>query len=349
MTPLFIKLQVIPVSFAQKLARVDWIGIIIFIGSATGFIMGISWGGVQYPWSSWHTLVPIIVGIAGFVAFYFYEEYTSAEPIIHMAVFRNRNNLAAYLDTVLHSLIVLTLVYYLPLYFEGVKGFSTTITGVAVFPETFTVAPAAVVVGTVISKIGHFRWAVRSGWLITILGLGIMYLMDVNTSTVQWIFLNLVVGVGTGFLYPALQFSVQSATSDEDMASAVAMYSFFRALGQTLGIAVGGTIFQNQLFAKLSTHPDLAPLALQYSQDASALAQIINTMPDTPTRTALIQSYADALKVVWVVMCGLAVVGFAIGMFIKNYPLDRFLVSPQHPEHQKPKDTEKDTAVGSQG
>ena len=348
MVPLFIKLQILPTSLAQKLGRVDWIGSIIFIGSATGFMIAISWGGVQYSWNSWRTVVPLLLGTAGFVGFYFYEEYLAPEPIVRMIVFKNRNAAAAYFDTVLHSLIVLALVYYLPLYYEGVKGFNTVLTGVAVFPETFTVAPAAVIVGTVITKVGTFRWAVWSGWAITVCGLGLLYLLDVNTTTVQWIFLNLVPGIGTGFLYPALQFSVQSATSDENMASAVAMYSFFRAFGQSFGVAVGGTIFQNQLYAKLMQKPSLAPMASAYSKDASALAQVIRSMPQSATRVELVQAYADALKVVWVVMCGLAVIGLLVGFLIRNLSLDRLLVSPQHPDAKKVStDAEKDVGLQS--
>ena len=345
MTPIFIKLQVLPTSLAQKLARVDWIGSIIFIGSATGLILAISWGGVQYPWSSFHTLVPLILGIAGLVGFYFYEEMVATDPIVHTIVFKNRNAAAAYIDTVLHSMIVLALVYYLPLYYEGIKGFSTTLTGAAVLPETLTVAPAAVIAGTVITKIGVFRWAVWSGWAIATLGLGILYLMDVNTTTVQWVFLNLVAGIGTGLLYPALQFSVQSATSNEHMAEAVAMYSFFRGVGQALGVAIGGTVFQNQLYVKLMKKPNLAATASQYSQDAAALAQIIRTMPEGQDRTDLIQQYADALKIVWVVMCALAGVGLLVGFAIRNLPLDRLLYSPQHPELKK-SETDMEKNVG---
>lgn len=347
MVPLFIKLQVIPASFAYKLARVDWIGMVLFIGSATGFMMAISWGGVQYAWDSWHTLVPLLLGLLGFGVFYVYEEWYAANPIVPMIVFKNRNASAAYISTVLHSLIVLSLVYYLPLYYEGVKGFGTTITGVAVFPETFTVAPAAVVAGIIITKIGTFRWAVWSGWAITVLGLGILYLMDVNTTTLQWIFLNLVPGIGTGLLYPALQFSVQSATSDENMASAVAMYSFFRAMGQALGVAVGGTVFQNQLFSKIRDHAELAPLAGEYSKNAAALAQIIRTMQPGSNRTDLIQAYADALKTVWLVMCGLAGGGLLLGFLIRNLPLDRLLVSPHHPVAGTKEDMEKDGGTES--
>ncbi|EPE26755.1 MFS general substrate transporter [Glarea lozoyensis ATCC 20868] len=345
MVPICINLKVASTSFLAKIKKIDYIGATIFIGSATGFMMGISWGGVQYAWSSWHTIVPIIVGVAGFVAFYFYEDKIAADPVVPTSIFKNRNITAAYIQTVIHSLIVLSLVYYLPLYYEGVKGFNTTITGVAVFPETFTVAPAAVVIGIVIGKVGSFRWAVWSGWLISILGLGILYLMDVHTTTVQWVFLNLVAGIGTGFLYPALQFSIQSACKDEDLASAVSMYSFFRAVGQTLGVAVGGVILQNQLAVKISAYPALAPMAKRYSQDATALAHLLRDMADSQDRRDLVQAYADSLKVVWIVMCGLAGLGFIISLLIKDYPLDRFVPAVQAVEGEKDKVGDEEVPV----
>ena len=162
-----------------------------------------------------------------------------------LKAFGTRNAIAAYIDTVLRAMIVMVLVYILPIYYQAVKGYSTTVTGVAVFPQTFTVAPAAVIIGIVIGKIGRFAWAVWAGWACTCFGLGLMYLLDVDTIVPQWIFLNLVSGLGTGTLFPAHQFSVQAATDDDALSAAVAMYSFFRVLGQAFGVSVGGTIVQN--------------------------------------------------------------------------------------------------------
>jgi hypothetical protein len=56
------------------------------------------------------------------------------------------------------------ILYYLPFYYEGVSGFSPLHAGLAVFPETFTVAPAAIVAGLTISTTGTYVWALRAGW-----------------------------------------------------------------------------------------------------------------------------------------------------------------------------------------
>ncbi|KAL8880903.1 MAG: hypothetical protein Q9198_001787, partial [Flavoplaca austrocitrina] len=288
--PLFLKLAFKPTSFAAKLARVDWFGSFLFISSTTSFLIPITWGGVSYPWTSWHTLVPLCLGIAGLITFITYEEIVATEPLIRLVIFKNRTAAVSYSATVIHGMVLWSLLYYLPLYYEAVKGFSPIISGVALFPETFTVAPASVIVGILITVTGRYRWAIWGGWVLTVLGTGVLYLLDVDTSTVKWIFINLVGGLGMGMLFPSMAFAIQASQTNEDLAFAIAMFSFFRAFGQAIGVAVGGTVFQNQMKSKLLTYPALASKAEEYSKDASSLVQIIKSMQDDAVKQNLQQA-----------------------------------------------------------
>ena len=82
MSALYVRMFISPSSTASKLTRVNWGGMTIFIGAATSFVMAISWGGVQYPWVSAQVLAPLLVGVAGFVGFGFYEHYVAIEPCV---------------------------------------------------------------------------------------------------------------------------------------------------------------------------------------------------------------------------------------------------------------------------
>ncbi len=336
MIPLFIKLRGPQNSFFQKLAKIDWIGSVIFVASTTGFLIPLSWGGVSYPWTSWRTYVPLSVSALGLVLLYVYEERVATYPIIRTSIFKNRNAAAAYIGVVIHGMVVVGSLYYLPLYYEAVQGLSPILSGVALFPETFTVAPGAFIVGTLISRTGRYRWAVWSGWAITTLGLGLLFLLDVHTSTVEWIFLNLVVGIGLGFNYSALGVTLQAATTEEDMSSAVAMFTFFRLMGQALGVVIGGVTFQDQIRTKLLAIPSLAPMADQYANDGSALAQQIKFIHDSDDRNMVIQVYADSLKTVWAVLCGVAGLALLASLMITDQSLDRQFISPQ----QMPSDSD---------
>lgn len=288
-----------------------------------------TWGGVSYPWTSWRTLVPLCLGIAGLITFAAYEEVFAAEPLIRPAIFKNRTSAVSYIATVVHGMILWSLLYYLPLYYEAVKGFSPVISGVALFPETFTVAPACVVVGILITVTGRYRWAIWSGWVFTLAGTGVLYRLDVNTSTVEWVFLNLIGGLGMGMLFPSMAFAIQASQKNEDLAFAVALFSFFRAFGQALGVAVGGTVFQNQMRTKLSGYAALASKADEYSKDASSLVQIIKSMNDGMVKEDLQHAYADSLKAVWLTMCGLAGVGLIASLWTKGLDMNKPLETEQ--------------------
>lgn len=320
----------------------DWFGSFLFIASTTSFLIPITWGGVSYAWTSWRTLVPLCLGIAGLITFVAYEEVVAAEPLIRLVIFKNRTSAVSYISTVIHGMILWSLLYYLPLYYEAVKGFSPIVSGVALFPETFTVAPASVIVGILITVTGRYRWAIWSGWVLTVLGTGLLYLLEVHTSTVAWIFLNLVGGLGMGMLFPSMAFAIQASQTNEDLAFAVAMFSFFRAFGQAIGVAVGGTVFQNQMKMKLMAYPALASKAEEYSKDASSLVQVIKAMKDGVVKEDLQHAYADSLKVVWATMCGLAAAGLIVSLWTRGLDMNKPLETEQgFIEEKKRRDEER--------
>jgi len=156
----------------------------------------------------------------------------------------------------------------------------------------------SIVVGIVCAQTGRYRWALWIGWTLTTLGSGILILMDVHTTIPQWVFINVAVSIGTGMLFPAMALAIQAAGRPQDSGHAVAFYSFVRVFGQSLGVAIGGVVFQNQIRVKLLSYPLLAHLAQDYSKDATALVSIIKTMEAGTEKTQLTQAYADALKVI---------------------------------------------------
>ncbi|TKX20081.1 MFS transporter-like protein 140 [Elsinoe australis] len=344
---LFLTMTGLSGSWGSKLKRVDWIGMISFILSMTSFLIPLTWGGVNYAWSSWHTLVPLLLGAAGMAFFIVWEEKFAQEPLVPLRVAKTVTTATVYIATLLHGMILWCGLYYAPLYFEAAKGYSAVIAGVSLFPSTFTIAPCSVVVGIIVTKTGKYRWTVWAGWVLACLGYGLEYLWDADSPIYEWVIIQIVTGVGTGLLFPGLAFVQQAATNDEDMGAGVGLFVFMRTFGQMVGIAVGGVIFQNQIMKQILTHSSIAANARNYAIDSSALVQVIKAMPEGIIKTDLVNSYADALKVVWAVNSGLAFVGLVLSLFMKEYTLDRELKSKQQFEHpaSSKRDTETETKV----
>jgi hypothetical protein len=329
MIVVFLHQAKIPGGLMHKLGRFDYAGSILFTASMTAFLFGLTTGGVMYEWQSFRVLLPLLLGAAGLVVFGWYEFNVAAEPIVNKRIFRNWSIVCQYILTVFHGAIVWSLLYFLVLYYEAVKFYSPVTSAVAILPETLTVSPAGMVVGIVAGMTLRYRWAIWSGWFLTTLGLGILLLLEPETSVVKWVFLNLPVGVGTGFLFPAGGLSIQAACEPALNGQATAFYSFMRGLGQSIGVAISGVIFQNQFKRKLEGIPEFASLADAYSRDATSVVGVIVEMPDGADKTTLVKAYSDSLHMIWIVLLAIAAVSFLMSLTIKGHSLEQEHITEQ--------------------
>ncbi|TGO26401.1 hypothetical protein BPAE_0060g00160 [Botrytis paeoniae] len=334
---LFLKITRTPGNLLAKVKRFDWFGSVVFVSSTISFLIPITWGGVIYAWDSWRVLFPLLMGVVGLIGFSFYEKRLSdrafdsegellpgdnIEPIIRFSIFGTWSSISIYFQTMVHGMVLWSLLYYLPLYYEAVQGYTPIISGVAILPETSFVAPMSIVVGVLVAKTGRYRWALWSGWFLATFGSGLLYLLKPSTSIVQWVFLNVPISIGTGMLFPAMSLGNQAASRPQDAGHAAAFYSFDRVFGQAIGVAIGGVVFQNQIKEKLLADPLLASMATEYSKDATALVQLIQNMDEGLEKTQLKEAYADSLKMIWIVMCALCGAALVSSLFVKGYSLE---------------------------
>ena len=96
----------------EKFKHIDVLGVVLFVGSCTSFLFGLTAGGILYSWNSAHVIVPLVIGVVGFVGFYFIEEYVSKEPMLPMVVFKERTAFAGYVGTWAHGVILWGVIYY---------------------------------------------------------------------------------------------------------------------------------------------------------------------------------------------------------------------------------------------
>lgn len=93
-------------SFLTKSHRLDFVGYGLFLGSTTSFLIGITWGGVQYNWDSAQVIVPIILGLAGIAFTITWEKWGTESPFLPIWIFEDFRTTATYLGGMLQGLIV---------------------------------------------------------------------------------------------------------------------------------------------------------------------------------------------------------------------------------------------------
>ncbi|KAK3997976.1 major facilitator superfamily domain-containing protein [Cladorrhinum sp. PSN332] len=324
MVPLFVKLSTKRTSLASKLARVDWLGGFLFIGGLTSFLVGMSWAGVQFSWKSAQVLAPMLVGVASVVASIVWECYGAREPFLRPSLFYSPSALAAYACALFQGFILFCALYYVPFYFTSVRFSKPTQSGLDIFPVTCLLLPGSIIVSLITTRTGHYRWAIWIGWAITAVGCGLLKLFDQDTPTPVWAVILAIFGIGHGMLLTSVNVGIQAIVKVEDAGRAAAMYAFMRTLGMSIGVAVGGTVFQNLMVSKLK---DLG-LPEEIAHDSEAFVVKMAQMdPQDPVRIGALEAYVAGFHGVYWTIFGASVAALLASLIIKRYSMDKLLES----------------------
>lgn len=342
LTPIFLRLKLQEKSFKQKLKEIDYIGMVIFTAAGTSLLLGISFGGVMYPWKSYNVILPLILGCVGIIFFGFYEAYYAKHPMIRLAIFHHPVAIVGYVQITLHAIVFCCTLYFLPFYFEGVKGYTALISGVAILPLSISCSPSSIISGYIINWTGKYALLSWISWAILTAGTAILVCLKPDSTVGQNIGYLIMGGIGTGLIFTILNIIVLVPNTNENSPYAASMLSFLRVLGQSFGVAIGGSVFSNTFTKQLDKFPDLKTILQDYSGgDPIGLIKIVNQMPESSNKTLLIKSLNESIKLVWWCMLAFAAAGFLLNVFIRDMSMNIEYEAAQNVVTKPEKDIEK--------
>ncbi|KAJ4407042.1 hypothetical protein N0V91_004208 [Didymella pomorum] len=310
-------------TFAQKLKQTDWIGALLFIGSFTSFLIGLSFGGVQHPWTSAATLVPLIVGAAGIGVFLGWQVYRKPHSLLPMSIFYNWSAIAAFYNAMINGLVLFTALYYVPFFFMSVRAQSPTKAGIDLFPAVCFLIPGSIVVAALTARLGRFRWAIWLGWAITTTACGLFIIFDLHTRLIVIAVALALFGIGSGMVLTSVNVGIQAISKVEDCAMAASMYGFFRSLGMPIGVALSGTVFQNAMSSKLSA----LGLPTQIAHDSEQYVFVLRTMAEGAQKTAVLESYRHGFHAVFIFVTAISGSALVTSFVIRKFSMDKILLT----------------------
>ncbi|VDC06039.1 unnamed protein product [Peniophora sp. CBMAI 1063] len=339
----FFKVKAPRSTFGMKMRRIDWI--ITIIGGATSLTLGLTWGGAQFRWSSYQTILPLAVGCVALLVFPLIERFWSTEPIIPWVAVSNRTSLAGYLGTLVHSIVAFCAIYYLPVYFQAVLGASPSRSGVDLLGLVMFITPSAMACGATVQSFRRYRPQNLVGWSLIIVGFGILTILDRNSGVARYIGCQVVLGIGLGIVWVGVSFPILAPLPNSNNAHALAFSTFARDLSQTWGIAIGGAILQNELTHRL---PDRYKTEFpQGISSAYAAIPLVSALPE-PLRGEVRAAFVDSLRVMWQVMIGIAGLGMLTLLLMKEVEM-RTNIDQQWALQQEDKQTLRDPPVSFSG
>ncbi|OBZ72796.1 putative transporter C3H1.06c [Grifola frondosa] len=321
-----------------KLARVDWFGNLIVIAGTTLAIIGLTWGGIHYPWDSVHVLAPLIIGLFLICIFFIYERKIPSEPTIPWEVVNNRTSLGGYFGTAVHGIVSASLIFYLPVYFQASLGASPVQSAVDMLATALCISAFALMAGIVVSVTKKYRPVNGLAWVLIIIGFGLLSLLRADSSVGQWVGYQIVAAAGIGILvsahigcseetdievamqFSAAVFAILAPLPVSRTAGALAFFAFIRTFAQTWGLTISSAILQNELKKRLPI--DFVAQFPQGLEIAYAAIPQIPSLPE-PLRSEVQAAFATSMSAVWKTMIGISGLGFFSVFLLKEIPMNR--------------------------
>ncbi len=301
-------------TFQENIMKLDLGGNFIFIFSVSLILVALAYGGTLWPWKSYETIATLVFGFMGIVFFLLFEESNyCTTPTVPLRLFGNRTSAAAFAITFIHSMLTLLVIYFIPVYFQGVLLSTPTRSGVQMLPTVIVLVPFSAISGALLSKFGRYKPFHIGGFIIIVTGFGCFITLDRHSPMVAWIMVQVTVAIGSGLALSTLLPAVQARLSDKDTASATATWAFIRQFGVVFGVTVPAAIFNSRvssLLGRVSDEGVRHALSNGAAYDHGTKAYI-GQFQD-PLKSQIISVFDDSLKLVWIFATAMAGLGFLL-------------------------------------
>ncbi|KAI0485719.1 major facilitator superfamily domain-containing protein [Xylaria cf. heliscus] len=307
----------------QKLLRIDYIGNIILIASTFAILYALTYGGTVFAWSSGRIIAPLVVGFAGFALFGWYET-TVKEPVMPPELFKNRTTVIIFGATFFNSLLLYWVLFFLPVYFQAVLLTSASRAGVLLLPTILFAIPGAIVAVLALTRWGKYKPIHLAGFAVSLIGLGIYTLLDVNSSLAVIVIFQAISAIGGGLVLNTLLPAVQAQLPESYQATVTAAWAFIRSFGSIWGVAVPAAIFNNRFSHLLAQRVTDSQVRALFGGGNNAYehayADFIRSF-SPESQVQIVSVYSDTLHFMWQISLAFAAVNFLIIIFEKQVPL----------------------------
>jgi len=225
---------------------IDWVGAALLGIGTTSLLLGLVWGGQEFPWASTHVIGAVATSVLLYTTFALWERRVE-EPILPFELLRIRVVSSSLLCMALVGMAMFGTISYVPLFVQGVIGTSAASSGIVLTPLMLGAVTASFVSGQWVSRSGRVRPNAIVGPIVLTSGMLLLWRMNLHTTNGQAARNMVIAGVGLGLMMQVFVLSVQNAVPRAAIGSATAMTQFARSMGGTLGVTLMGVIVNQSL------------------------------------------------------------------------------------------------------
>ena len=297
----------------QKILRLDPMGNALLLIASIMLFLPLQFNEEGFAWSN-ARIIGLLAG-SGVMAIIFivWNRYKGDEALIPPKIIGQRSVAVSCVAAFFIYGVMLIHSYYLPIYFQAIRGASAIQSGVDMIAYMLANAFLSLFTGALVSKLGYYTPPAIVGGAIATVGCGLMSTLQINTPTAVWIGYEILVAAGLGMAIQQGFIAVQTVLPLDQIPIGVAAIASFQSLGGSIFVSVGNSILQNALL-NASSSQQIPGVDVHHV--ISAGATMFRSFVPADALPALLDVYNTALQKCFIAAIPLAGLAFfaALGL-----------------------------------
>ncbi|KAL3473826.1 major facilitator superfamily domain-containing protein [Aspergillus californicus] len=235
-----------------QITRLDPLGVVVFIPSIVSLILALEWGGSTYAWSDPKIIGLLVTFAALFVIFVVLEAFNPTTAMIPARVVFNRSIASSMLFMFLIAGAMMSVVYYINIWFQVVKEVSATRAGLSTIPMVLSLVIMSVISAAFTQRIGYYVPSMLVAPVLCSIGSGLLSTLAANSNHRYWISYQVLFGLGIGCGFQTSNLAAQAVLPRADVPIGMALMFFMQQLGGAILLAVDQNLLSTKLISRLS-------------------------------------------------------------------------------------------------
>ncbi|KAL8857059.1 MAG: hypothetical protein Q9178_006351 [Gyalolechia marmorata] len=294
------------IGFKARSKQFDPVGTTLFIPAIVCLLLALQWGGSLYAWSNGRVIALFVICGVLLIAFITVQFIQGENATIPIRIVKQRSVAAASWYTFCLGGSFFVLIYFVPIWFQAIKGVSATKSGIMVLPMILSLVLVSVISGIGVTTLGYYTPFMIISSILMAIGVGLMSTWKPDTNHSMWIGYQAIYGLGVGFGMQQPLIAVQTVLPLEDVPIGTTVIIFLQTLGGALFISVGQNIFNNRLISNLVANvPSLDPALvlrtgatdLKGAVDPAVIGDVLSAYNSAITQTFYVSVAIAALSI----------------------------------------------------
>lgn len=319
-----------------QINRYDPIGVLLFAPSIVSLVLALQWGGSTYPWSAPKIIGLLVTFAVLFVVFMIYEVMTPKTAMVPHKVLMNRSIAGCMLYIFLLYGAMISIIYFLTIWFQAAKGYTAQHSGFATIPLVLSLVVLSILSATVTQKIRYYNPALLLSPVLCAIGSGLLSTLTPASNHQAWIGYQILYGFGIGAGLQTSNLPAQNVLARQDVPTGMAMQFFMMQLGGSIFLAVSQNIFTSRLVGKLAGTAGLDP-QIVVNTGATELRKVV---PASQLET-VVDAYNYSLTRVFILTAALSACLIIGALPVEWKPLRGKAPEKEGKDGEKGKETEE--------